>query len=73
MKVNVLLPCEIELSPGDPVILFDTRTVYGDYKGAVTTTIKRVVENDKFAYCVFKGGYPYRPLSTYNITWRKVE
>lgn len=73
MKVNVLAPCEIDLNPGDVVILHNVWGMYGGFKKEVVTTIKRVVESNKLTYCVFDGNYAYRPISTYGITWKKVD
>ena len=73
MKVNVLVPCEIELKPGDRVVLYNVWEMYGGFKKEVHTTIKRIVESKNLTYCSFDGCYAYRPISTYGITWKKVD
>ena len=73
MRVNVLVPCSIELKPGDKVILHNVWEIHGGFKKEVLTTIKRVVESNELTYCVFNGDYAYRPISTHGITWWKVE
>ncbi len=71
MKVEVLLPSEIELKPGDEVILNIDKI-----KGTVSTVrvyhVKKLVETKYGTYAVFNNR-TWRPMSTYNITWRKVE
>ena len=72
MKVKVLEPCEIDLNPGDLVILYNVWTPYDGFKRKIVTTIKRVIESNKQTYCTFNDGYGYRPISTYGISWKKV-
>jgi hypothetical protein len=73
MKVNVLIPSEIDIKPGDKVKLYDVCPCWGAWRAEVITTVKRVVESRHLIYAVFDGGYAYRPFSTYGKTWEKVE
>ena len=65
MKVNVLKPTEIELKPGDKVeVDFNKPWVGVPY-------VVRLVESRYQTYAVLSNG-TYRPMSTYGLTWRKV-
>ena len=66
MKVNVLAPTEIELKPGDKVEI----DFYNNY-WCRTVTVRRLVETGCHTYAVLSNS-TYRPMSTYNRTWRKV-
>jgi hypothetical protein len=59
---------EVELLPGDKVELDGIEKSYfgRPYR------IVRLVENGNHVYAVFNND-TWRPLSTYGITWRKVE
>ena len=61
-KVKVTKEVEVELNPGDVVIL----------DGYNTTGIRRLVETYNNTYAVFHNE-TWRPLSTYGKTWRKKE
>lgn len=73
MKCNVLVRKEIEIKPGDKVKLYGVYDVYNGVKREVITTIKKVIESRNKTYCLFDGGYMYRPMTTYGITWKKVD
>lgn len=66
MKVNVLKPTEIELKPGDKVEL-DFKYGY-----CAKVYVRRLVETHCQTYAVLSNS-TYRPMSTYGITWRKVD
>ena len=71
MKVNVLVPSEIELNPGDEVIL-NLDKIKGEVSTVRLYRVKRLVETKCGSYAVFYNR-TWRPMSTYNITWKKVE
>ena len=65
MKVNVLVPTEMELKPGDDCIL------HSDVLSTPRTRkVNRIVESRKGVKVVFSDG-TWRPIHTYGITWRK--
>ena len=61
----------VEIKPGDKVLL-----TYRDNKGRIVrerrSTIVRLVESNRHTYAVFSR-CEWRPVSTYNKTWWKVE
>lgn len=67
MKCNVLVHKEIDIKPGDPVVV--NIDWYARCQRAVR--VKRVVENKNGTYVVFDDS-TWRPLSTHCITWEKV-
>lgn len=67
MKCNVLVHKEINIKPGDKVIVNLNR--HSSYQKIVSVT--RVVENRLGSYAVFDN-CTWRPLSTHGITWEKV-
>lgn len=66
MKVVVTLPVEIELCPGDKVILMDEFC-----QNQVEETIVRLTETEWGTYAVFTND-TWRPITSYGLTWRKV-
>lgn len=73
MKCEVLVRKEIEIKPGDKVKLYNVYDGYYGYNREAITTIKKVIESRNKTYCLFNGGYMYRPMTTYGITWKKVD
>lgn len=71
MRVDVLVPCSIELKPGDEVIL-NLDKIKGEVSTVRLYRVKRLVETKSGSYAVFNNR-TWRPMSTYNITWKKVE
>lgn len=61
----------VEIKPGDKVLL-----TYRDNKGRIVrerrATVVRLVESNLHTYAVFSRN-EWRPVSTYNKTWWKVE
>ena len=66
MKVVVTLPVEIELSPGDKVILFDEW-----FQTKTESRIVRLTETEWGTYAVFSND-TWRPITSYGVSWRKV-
>ena len=69
MKCNVLVHKEIEIKPGDLVVLDDSE--WWGLNGHHHIYVKRVVENRNGVYAVFTNN-TWRPMSTHGITWEKV-
>ena len=67
MKCNVLVHKEIEIKPGDRVVV----NINWGEPIQKRVHVKRVVENRYGAYVVFDN-CTWRPLSTHGITWEKV-
>lgn len=67
MKCNVLVHKEVDIKPGDKVM------VDIDYVKPMQKIVHvvRVVENQLNTYAVFDN-YTWRPMSTHGITWEKV-
>lgn len=67
MKITNYVPVTIDLNVGDKVVfgftLCPRRNGY---------TVTRLVETKHGVYAVFDNG-TWRPMSTYGVTWRKVE
>lgn len=66
MKCNVLVHREVEIKPGDMVVLDINWTGLQTYRHVV-----RVTESHFGTYAVFDNG-TWRPMSTHGITWEKV-
>lgn len=65
MKCNVLVRKEIEIKPGDKVVLNI------NYGLEHTHRVVRVTESHFGTYVVFDNA-TWRPMSTHGITWEKV-
>lgn len=58
---------EVELSPGDKV-----EVDFMNKNWKTTTYVRRLVETKLHTYAVLSNG-TWRPMSTYGLTWRKVD